>query len=262
MSAEKEVVNFWLNRKGYFTISNLKHANKDVGILALKFDKNSLSKVMHIDVFCSLTGSIDQNYLMTKVIDEKFNDKKIMEIVRKHTKDLNYNSDVKRIIILNSMPKGKDKIKEKLEKIGITTFEFEDILSDTMKELKTEYFRDDVIRTLQIIKFLLLANPKKFVEVLCDNLSKPKISELMSELLDREEIIKDFRKTNLDKMSLILKHAMIKPEKLAEMLENDVLNRRTRKSFVDSLVEQQKVGKIYKKKIETKKETPLNEFFD
>jgi len=83
MSAEKEVVNFWLNRKGYFTISNLKHANKDVGILALKFDKNSLSKVMHIDVFCSLTGSIDQNYLMTKVIDKKFNNKQIMEIVKK-----------------------------------------------------------------------------------------------------------------------------------------------------------------------------------
>jgi len=160
------------------------------------------------------------------------------------------------------MPKDKDKIKEKLGKLGLTTFEFEDILADTMKELKTEYFRDDVIRTLQIIKFLLLSNPKKFVEVLCDNLSKPKISELMSELLEREDIIKEFRKTNHDKMSLILKQAMIKPEKLAEMLENDVLNRRTRKTFVDSLVEQQKIGKIYKKRIEIKKETPLSEFFD
>ena len=50
MSAEKEVVNFWLNRKGYFTVSNIKSGNKDVGILALKFDKDSLTRIMHIEV--------------------------------------------------------------------------------------------------------------------------------------------------------------------------------------------------------------------
>ena len=85
----------------------------------------------------------------------------------------------------------------------------------------------------------------------------------MSELLEREEMIKEFRNANQEKMTSILKQAMIKPEVLAEMLENDVLNRRTRKSFVDSLMEQQKIGRIYKDNIEkSKKETPLSEFFD
>ena len=140
-------------------------------------------------------------------------------------------------------------------------FEFEDILSDTMKELKTEYFKDDVIRSLQIVKFLLISNPKKIVEVLCDNLSKQKMKEFLAELLNRDEIIKEFRGVNEGKISLILKSAMIKPEKLAEMLEKDVLNRRTRKSFVDSLIEQKKVGVLYKRKLERKQETPLDKFF-
>ncbi len=40
MSAEKEIVNFWYNKKGLFTLNNIKtSSNRDCGILALKFDK-------------------------------------------------------------------------------------------------------------------------------------------------------------------------------------------------------------------------------
>ena len=54
---------------------------------------------------------------------------------------------------------------------------------------------------------------------------------------------------------------MIKPERLAEMLEKDILNKRTRKPFIASLIEQEKTGKVYKKEMAIKKETPLNKFF-
>jgi len=262
LSSEKEVVNFWLNRKGYFTIRNLKSRNKDIGIIALKFDDGSLTKIMHIEVFCSLTGSADQNFIMNRIIHEKFNDKDIINVINKYTKNMRKDLDVDKVVILNSLSKAKNNIKERLVKKGIIMFEFEDVLSDTMKELKTEYFKDDVIRSLQIVKFLLMSNPKKFVEVLCDTLSQQKMREFLSELLNREEIIKEFRKINDEKMSLILKNARIKPEKLAEILEKDVLNRRTRKTFVDSLMKQQKVGKVYKKIVGRKKETPLNKFFN
>jgi homoserine kinase len=139
--------------------------------------------------------------------------------------------------------------------------EFEDVLSDVMKELKTEYFKNDVIRTLQIVKFLMISNPKKFVDVLYNNLSQSKTRELLSELLNKDEIIKEFRKTNEDRLAMILKGAMIKPEKLAKMLEKDVLNRRTRKPFITSLMEQKKIGKVYKKELQVKKEKPLSKFF-
>ena len=116
MSSEKEVVNFWLNRKGYFTIKNLKSGSKDIGILALKFDKEVLMKVMHIEVFCSLGGPADQNYIMRKIIDEKFDDKQIRAVINRYTKNMKKDLDVNKVIILNSLPKDKNDIKTELGK--------------------------------------------------------------------------------------------------------------------------------------------------
>ena len=88
MSSEKEVINFWLNRKGYFTVNNLKSGNKDIGILALKFDKGTLNHIMHMEISCSLTGFSDQNYAIDKLIDDKFDDKDITNAIKKYTKDI------------------------------------------------------------------------------------------------------------------------------------------------------------------------------
>ena len=261
MSAEKEVVDFWLNRKGYFTVNNLKSGNKDIGILALKFDKGSLTKVMHIEINCSISGFNEQSYAIDKLINDKFDDKSIIIAIKKYTKDMSKDIDTENVVVLNSLPKDNEGITKKFGKSDITIVEFEGILSEVMKELKTEYFKNDVIRTMQITKFLLMANPKKFVDVLYNTLSQAKIREFLAELLSRDEIIKEFKKTNEERLALILKQATIKPEKLAEMLEKDVLNRKTRKPFIASLMEQKKIGKVYKKELKSRKETPLRKFF-
>lgn len=261
MSAEKEIVNFWLNRKGYFTVNNLKSGNKDVGILALKFDKGTLTHIMHVEVNCSITGFSEQNYAIDKIIDEKFEDKNITAAIKKYTKDMSKDVKIENVAVLNSLPKDKESIVRELKKNGIIMVEFEDIISDVMKELKTEYFKNDVIRTMQITKFLLMSNPKKFVDVLYDTLSQGKRKEFLAELLNRDDVIREFRQTNEERLALILKESMIKPEKLAQILENDVLNRRTRKPFIKSLMEQKRLGKIYKKELEVKKEKPLSKFF-
>jgi len=261
LSAEKEVVNFWLNRKGYFTVNNLKSGNKDVGILALKFDKGVLTHLMHVEIICSITGFSEQNFAVDKLIDEKFEDRNITIAIKKYTKDMSKDVQIENVVVLNSLPKEKNEIVKKLEKNGIIIVEFEDILSDVMKNLKTEYFKNDIIRTMQITKFLLMSNPKKFVDVLYNTLSQPKMKEFLAELLNRDEIIKEFKKTNEDRLALLLKQAMIKPERLAKMLEKDVLNRKTRKPFITSLMEQKKIGKVYKKELEVKKEKPLSKFF-
>ena len=262
MSAEKEAVNFWLNRKGYFTVNNLKSGNKDIGILALKFDKGTLMNIMHVEVSCSITGFNEQNNIIDRVIDEKFNDSNIVAAIKKYTKDMNENIETENVVVLNSLPKDRIEITKKLEKNGIIMFEFEDILSDVMKGLKTEYFKNDIVRMMQITKFLLMQNPKKFVDVLYSTLSAGKRREFLTELLSRDEVIKEFRKTNEERLALILKQSMIKPERLAEMLERDVLNRRTRKPFIDSLMQQEKIGRVYKKELKAKEETPLVKFFD
>ena len=261
MSAEKEIVNFWLNRKGYFTVNNLKSGNKDIGILALKFDKGTLTHIMHVEVNCSITGFSEQNNAIYGIIGDKFDDKNITAAIKKYTKEMSKDVEIENVAVLNSLPKDKDGIIRRLEKNGIILVEFEDILSDVMKELKTEYFKNDVIRTMQITKFLLMSNPKKFVDVLYDTLSQGKRKEFLAELLNRDDVIREFRQTNEERLALILKESAIKPEKLAEILEKDVLNRRTRKPFITSLMEQKRLGKIYKKELQVKKEKPLSKFF-
>ena len=261
MSAEKEVVNFWLNRKGYFTVNNLKSGNKDIGILALKFNKGTLTNIMHVEVSCSITGFNEHDNLIDRVIDERFNDNSIATAIKKYTKDMKDNIETENIVVLNSLPKDREEIAKKLEKNGIIMFEFEDILSDVMKGLKTEYFKNDIVRMMQITKFLLMQNPKKFVDVLYSTLSPAKRREFLAEMLNKDDIIKEFRKTNEERLALILKHAMIKPERLAEMLERKVLNRKTRKPFIDSLIQQEKIGRVYKRELKAKEETPLVKFF-
>ena len=261
MSAEKEIVNFWLNRKGYFTLSNIKSRNKDIGILALKFDNGNLKGAMHVEVCCSITGIAEQGHVFEKIIFEKFNDKNITDAINKYVNNIGKETKIEKVIVLNSIPKEKNKIISKFVKNDIALFEFEDILSDVIKGLKTEYFKDDVVRTLQLVKFLLISNPAKFVDVLYSDLSPSKRREFIAELLGRDDVIKEFKKTNEERLAMILKQAMIKPERLAEMLEKDVLNRKTRKPFIASLMEQEKTGRVYKKEMAIKKETPLNKFF-
>jgi len=262
LSAEKEVVNFWLNRKGYFTINNLKSGNKDIGILALKFESGALKRIFHVDIYCSITGFVEQNNIYEKLIFEKFNDKNIVNAIDKYAKNIDKRPKIENAVVLNSLPKNKKELTKKLENNNIALFEFENILSEVMKELKTGYFKDNVIRSLQLVKFILMANPKKFVDVLYSNLSPGKRREFIAELLSRDDVIKEFKKTNEERLALILKQAMIKPEKLAEMLEKDVLNRKTRKPFIESLIEQEKTGKVYKKEMQVKKEMPLIKFFE
>ena len=46
LSAEKEIVNYWYNKKGFFTINNIKtNSNRDIGILALRINKNEIEEL-------------------------------------------------------------------------------------------------------------------------------------------------------------------------------------------------------------------------
>ena len=260
MSAEKEVVNFWLNRKGYFTVSNIKSGNKDVGILAMKFDKDALTRIMHVEVSCSITGFNEQKDFLDNIIKEKFNDENVNAAIKSYINNAGKGVEIENAIIINSLPNKKDAL-ERLGKNNINAIEFEGILSEVMKELKTEYFKNDTLRALQIVKFLLISNPRKMVEVINSALSPAKRREFLGEMLSTDEIIKEFRKTNEERLALRLKQAMIRPEKLAEMLEKEILNRKTRKPFIASLIEQEKLGVEYRKQTEAKKEKPLSGYF-
>jgi len=258
MSAEKEIVNYWYNKKGYFTISNLKANNRDLGILAFKPDTND---IIHVQVSCSLTGAFEskENVSAEKISEEKFYEDSIAAAIQK-TMPMHDSKTWKRVLVLSSLPKSrKESIIKEFRMMEIEVVEFENILYETFEQLDTHYYKNDVIRTLQLTKFVLLNDPVKLAKMLVKNSGSRK--ELVSTMLDEKDIMKEFRKTNAERLGSILKNSGIKPAELAHMIEHSVLNNRTRKTFMSSLNEQEKirkvVGKIISKK---KKEMSLEKF--
>jgi hypothetical protein len=270
VSAEKEIVNYWYNKKGFFTINNIKaSSNRDCGILALKFDKDKVDEVFHIEVSCSITNNIAEttnlNKSISKIVDEKFEDKNVKEAINSNIKQFSIQKPkIKRIIVIGAVPKSRkiEIIKEFSQK-EVEVIEFENVLYDLMEHLDTQYYRNDIIRTLQLTKFLLLSEPTKLAKLLLnDNFSSSSRKEFLSSILDEDEILKEFKKTNVERLSAILKNSGLKPSELAHMLEHNILNKRTRKLFFDSLTEQENIRKVANKIIKKKNmEMELQKFF-
>jgi len=269
MTAEKEIVNYWYNKKGLFTINNIRtNSNRDVGILALKFDKDDIKEIFHVQVSCSITNNISEttnlDKSIAKIVEEKFDDKKIIETMNSNIKQFSIQKQkIKKIIILGAVPKSrKSDITKKFNEMEVEVIEFENILYDVIERLDTQYYRNDIIRTLQLTKFLLLSEPSKLAKMLAnDSFTSNSRKEFLSNILGNDDIVKEFRKTNIERLSAILRNSGLKASELAEMLENNVLNKRTRKIFFNSLMEQESMRKLAKPKKARKLEASLEKFF-
>ncbi len=270
MSAEKDIVNYWYNKKGLFTINNIKaNSNRDAGILALKFDKNVVNEVFHIEVSCSITNNISEttnlDKSVSKIVQEKFDDKNITETINSYVKQFSIQKNkIKKIMIIGALPRSrKNEIIRKFNEKDVEAIEFENILYDVLEQLDTQYYRNDIIRTLQLTKFLLLSEPAKLAKLLVnDSFTSSSRKEFLSNILDMDEVVREFRKTNIERLGAILKNSGLKAPELAEMLENNVLNKKTRKMFLNSLMEQENIRKLTKPKKVRKLETPLEKFFN
>jgi hypothetical protein len=264
LSAEKEIVNYWYNKNGFFTINNIKAANRDIGILALKIKKEKLDEIQHIEVSCSISGNVFEKNLtnfIKKVIDEKFDNKDIAQSVDVYLRNFSGIKKIKKVLILGMLPKSRKKeiiggFKDK----GIAVMEIDDILSKVIQDLDTHYYKNYIIRTLQLVKYMVLSKPTALAG-LSNVLSSGSREEFLRAILEHEEIIKEFRKTNEERLAEILKYSSVKdPEKLAELMQESILNRRTRKPFFNSILKMQGIKEEVKGKTR-KKETPLDKFF-
>lgn len=273
LTAEKDIVNYWLNKKGFFTISNIKASrNKDIGILALRFDKEKLKELLHIEVSCSISSSVtettDLKKTAEKIADIKFLNQSVSKAVDSYVAQFQNLKKIRRILVLGALAKSRKKeIIDVFKSKSIDVVEFEEIVCEVIQELDTQYYKNDVIRTLQLVKHLLFTNPKKLADLLSE---KGKILNVntrgvfLSELLSQELIKKEFTKADEEQIISILKYSSLKnPERLAQLLESELLNRKTRKPFLNFLLEQERMRKLYKETTKTKEkaEKPLMSFF-
>ena len=270
MSAEKEIVNYWCNKKGFFTINNIKtNNNKDAGILALKFDNDKVDEILHIEVSCSITNNItetaDLGKSVGKIISERFDDKSVSDAISRNIKQFSADKrSLRKVIVLGAVPKSrKNEIMKKFSESNVGVMMFEDVLYDVFEQLDTSYYKNDIIRTLQLTKFLLLSEPNKLAKFLAnDAFTSSSRKEFLSNILDNEGIIKEFKKTNVERLGTILKNSSLKPKDLVDMLEQNILNKRTRKMFLNSLMEQEKTRKTASKQNKIKKvNVSLGKFF-
>ncbi len=270
MSAEKEIVNYWYNKKGLFTVNNIKTSNnRDCGILALKFDKDRVNEVIHVEVSCSITNNISDttnlDKSVAKIVEEKFENKAVESAIGSYIRQFSLTKQgIKKIMVLGAVPKSrKNEIIRNFNERDVQVIEFDNILYDVLEKLDTQYYKNDIIRTLQLTKFLLLSDPEKLAKFLVDDaFTSASRKEFLSNILNKDEIVKEFKKTNVERLSLILKNSGLKPTELAAMLDSDILNKRTRRMFLNSLMEQENTRKIVNETKKVKKANiPLEKFF-
>jgi hypothetical protein len=132
MNPEKEIVTWWLNRKGYFTLSSINAGmNKEIDIIAIKLD-DGLKELIHYEIMVSISHSIsdESQKSVTKIIDKKFNDnmvqKKLQSIIKEH---IGHFPDYKKCLVLGTLSKKKE-IKDKFKNQGIDVIMFDDIMHE------------------------------------------------------------------------------------------------------------------------------------
>ena len=265
MSAEKEIVNFWYNQQGYFTLNNLKSNNKDLGIVALKFSKDGVEDACYVDVSCSISGNVSEtahiSSMVSGMVFDKFEKNAIKSVLDgRHYEMPVAEEQMRKCIVLGAIPKSrKQDIIAAFAEHGVQVMEFENVLGAVMKKLDTQYYRNDVIRTMQLMKYLLLSEPRKLAEMMDSGLLNSALKEeLVMHMMDNDSMVRGFRKIGEERMGEIISHSKLRnPEKLANVLHKNVLNSKTKGVFVDTLMKQ----KGYKR-AKQKKEMPLRKFFD
>lgn len=264
MSAEKDIVNYWYNKKGFFTINNIKAGNRDIGIIALKFNNETIQEAHHIEVICSVSSTIIEkkaDSFVTKIIKDKFENKAVTYEIKKNIMNFSGIKEIKKILILGILPNSRKKeVIKKFKEKGVEVSEFHEIIAKIFEDMDTQYYKNDIIRTMQLIKYLVLSKPTTFAWLI-NSLSPGGKEAFLKTVLEKKDVMTKLKKTDDEDLAKILKHASVKnPEKFAELIQQSILNRKTRKPFLDALLKMQGVRQELKKEI-IRKEKSLKEFF-
>jgi len=272
MEPEKEIVNWWLNRNGFFTLNNIKAAqNKEIGTLALNLGQKG-SQIQHIEVNCSVSNprnlTLDKSSPETSVEKytlKKFENEIIIKKVKESIKELTgEEKEYQRAIVLGNLAlTNRGKIISLLKKRGYTVYKFEDILTDVMHNLDKQNYQSATVRNLQLIKHILLSEPKALAtllnkkgkqDILNQNSRETFLKAFLKDVQNQKIIQKEL---NEDIIIALLKNSSLKrPEKLAKVLASEVLGERSGKKFLETL---EKHG-FKKRKIKKKRERSLLSF--
>ncbi len=193
MNPEKEIVNLWLNKKGFFTINDINAGkNKVIDLIAIKLTKGKLERVEHIEVNCSISSTLVEKDIREYI--KKFEDKTVIKKVRQIIKEfVGTDFSYEKTLVLTS--------NKKIELKGINIKKFEDILYEVINDIDKQNYRNTTVRTIQLIKYLLIANPDNLAELLKKETGNKVLTQGTREIFLRKLLKQDDVKRILEKES-------------------------------------------------------------
>jgi hypothetical protein len=238
-----------------------------------------VNEYYHIEISCSLTSGLSEKDIkkaIQKFINKTFNEaiiiKKVNSILKKITGE---KIEYKKILVLSNIPSSREEIIiEEFKSKNINIIKFEDIITEIILDLDTQYYRDDVLRTLQLTKFLLLTKPDKLAILLekkgkhsiLNQKTKQKFIDLF--ISQDDKILKNMK---IEKISKLIKYSKLKdPEHLAKVIVEELISSKSKRKFLEAIVNQDKMKSLFKKPVKTheikqvlkKKQKPLLSFFN
>ena len=236
MSPEKDIVNLWLNRQGFFTVSDINANNRVVDFVGIRQRGQVL--VQHVELHCSVSPSAILNDKDKAELLRKFNDENVVSVVNATIRNcLGKDFEYEKILVTTaqvSLP-------------GIPVVRFQDVLKDVVSQLDRQNYRSPTIRALQLVKFVLMANPQTMAALVgkdgvTKSLTHHNKEQLLRQLLQQDVAVKLFsRKENEQLIVNLLKTSTLKqPERLASALES-ILTKRTATRFLNVLLQQKEV---------------------
>jgi len=245
MGPEKEIVELWLNRKGFFTIKDINAGSRVIDMLAIKQDKKL--KIAHVEVACYISGSVS-----TKANDllKKFNSnsvtKKIKQSIKEHTGE---EREYEKFLITTM---------SKINLEGVNVISFDKVLFEFVNQLDKQYYSNSITRVLQLVKFVLLSNPNYTAKLIgkaqdYKALTFQAREQFIRNLFEQDVAKKIFSKKSNEQLLLeLLKNSTLRnPERLASAIDK-VLTKRTAKKFLNTLMKQKGIKTSIKPEIKNK----------
>jgi hypothetical protein len=263
MNPEREIVGLWLNKKGFFTLHSIPLANnKLIDILAIKVSNGKLDKILHVETACSIS-TLDN--MPMQVYTDKFNDKgvekKVNDTIRRH---LGVDAAYEKLLVIGNT--SKPQAFQKLD--GIRTIRFEDILLDVIRDLNRQSYRNEAMRILQLVKYLLISKPSKMADMAGFNgenkfFTHQEREDFLRMLLEQKDVQKILGKRSMEAeiASILSESTLSRPEKLAEAIEGRLMTKRAKRKFERIIMARQQVKVNVKAEVKPK-EKSLELFFD
>ncbi|MBI2548141.1 hypothetical protein HYW21_02215 [Candidatus Woesearchaeota archaeon] len=259
MHPEKEIMNWWLHRQGFFTINSIKAGkNRTVDILAIKLQDKKVEHIQHIELSCSVSSSVlaSEEYL------NKFTSRAVVKTVNACIKEhLGEVYEYTRVLVI-----GVNEVPQELP--GIQILRFENVLYDVFTTLDKQNYQSPVIRTLQLLKYVFLGNAEKLAQLISTDkdeklLTQNSRAQLLSLLLTNAEIQRIVSKPSFEEklLPIFQTSPLGKPETLVRFVR-DVLPQRSQKKFMSLITEDK--GEARKGQSESPKqrnERRLQEFY-